>query len=683
MESVVARLKQEAESVTGIILTSGKSTFFAGGDLHELSSFGSDDADRVSKMADAVKLELRQLETLGKPVVAAINGSALGGGLEIALACHYRIVLDAPGVVVGFPEVTLGLLPGGGGIVRTVRMLGIERALDSVLLSGARYSPSDALELGLVDEIVNSNESLLSRARQWVRTHSDATQPWDQPMFEIPGGDPSSPQMELVLPSLAARLRKSKNGAPMAAERGILCAAVEGAQVDFDDASVIETRYFTELVCSAVSKNKIQSFFDLQAVKAGVSRPDGNDRHFAKVVAILGAGVMGAGIAYACASAGLEVRLKDVDLVAAKRGKEYVAAQLDKLVAKGDQSRESADGLLTRIRTISSAAELAGADLIVEAVFEDPNLKQAVFAEVAEFVAPDAVLATNTSSLPIGELAMGLSRPSNFIGLHFFSPVERMDLVEIIVGEQTSEATLAKAVDIVLQIRKIPIVVSDSRGFFTSRIILNRLMEAAAMVGEGIRAPSIEQASLQAGYPVGTLALLDELTLTLPRKIRGQFRQAAEVQGQPWIEHPGDAVLDVMVTVLERSGRPAGQGFYEYENGRRLGLWPSLVQHFGSAESAGISLEDLKDRLLFAEVVEAIRCLDEGVVHSAADANVGSLYGIGFPSWTGGAIQFVNGYPGGTPAFVARSSELSKRYGERFAPPNSLLTATGSGADWS
>jgi 3-hydroxyacyl-CoA dehydrogenase / enoyl-CoA hydratase / 3-hydroxybutyryl-CoA epimerase len=375
----------------------------------------------------------------------------------------------------------------------------------------------------------------------------------------------------------------------------------------------------------------------------------------------------------------LDVRLKDVDLATAERGKEYVAVQLDKLVAKGNRSREFADRLLTRIRPISNVAELAGADLVIEAVFEDPDLKQAVFAEIIDVVDPEALLATNTSSLPIGDLAIGLARPTSFIGLHFFSPVERMDLVEIVVGNKTSDATLAKAVDVVLQMRKIPIVVSDSRGFFTSRIILNRLMEAAAMVGEGIRASSIEQASYQSGYPVGALALLDELTLTLPRRIRGQFRQAAEEKGQPWMEHPGDAVLDLMVTGCERTGRHVGQGFYEYDGDRRLGLWPSLAQHFDSAASHGISLEDLKDRLLFAEALEAIRCLDEGVVHSTADANIGSLYGVGFPTWTGGVIQFVNGYPNGLPAFVARSWELSKCYGERFTPPTSLVTAARRG----
>jgi 3-hydroxyacyl-CoA dehydrogenase/enoyl-CoA hydratase/3-hydroxybutyryl-CoA epimerase len=458
----------------------------------------------------------------------------------------------------------------------------------------------------------------------------------------------------------------------MPAAAGILSAAVESTQVDVDTAFAVETRYFVRLATGQIAKNIIQStFFDRQAIKAGSSRPAGFPSHTARTVAVLGAGMMGAGIALSAALAGLTVKLKDVDLGRAEEGRAYAERALNKQVAAGKRTEADAAAVLARITPAGEVADLADADLVIEAVFEDPDLKAQVFGEVAGVVAPDALLASNTSTLPITGLARAVDRPQDFIGLHFFSPAERMELVEIIVGEQTSDATLAKAFDVVLQLGKTPIVVGDGRGFFTSRVILTRLLEAAAMLGEGIAPASIEQASVQAGYPVGTLALLDELTLTLPHKIFGQFREEARRSGAEFTEHPGDAVLEALIEA-GRPGRAAGAGFYEYADGRRAGLWPGLEEWFGPGRPA-TDLRELIDRLLFAEALETARCLESGLLRSTADANVGSLLGIGFPAWTGGAAQFVAGYPGGTAAFVGRARELAGAHGTRFSPPESLL----------
>jgi 3-hydroxyacyl-CoA dehydrogenase/enoyl-CoA hydratase/3-hydroxybutyryl-CoA epimerase len=657
-----------------VIITSAKSTFFAGGDLNDLFAAGPDDAPGISAFADDVKKQLRLLETLGRPVVAAVNGTALGGGLEIALACHYRIALDSPRSRIGLPEATLGLLPGGGGVTRTVRLLGVQTALSEVLLPGRRYTPAAAVELGIVHELADSMDAMMQRARDWIGSHPGARQPWDDPAYRLPGGRLGEGQPHGAVLTLTPLLRKQHRGAPMPAAHSILCAAVEGAQVDFESASAIETRYFAELVCGQVSKNMIQAFFfDLQTIKAGGSRPTGHPTHEAGIVGVIGAGMMGAGIAYSCAASGLSVRLKDVTIEAAERGKAYSVRQAGKAVAKQAISRADADALLARITVTDRVADLADADLIIEAVFEDPALKTKVFQELKLLLAEGALLASNTSTLPITELARAVEHPENFVGLHFFSPVDRMELVEIIAGQATSDATMAKAFDIVQQLRKVPIVVSDSRGFFTSRVVLARLLEAAAMVGEGVPPSSIEQASTQAGYPAGTLALLDELTMTLPLKIREEARLAAEGGGSTLAPHPGEAVLVRMVDEFGRPSRAGGAGFYDYPGGRRGQLWPALAETF-PVGGRDVPFDDLMDRLLFVEVVESLRCLDEGVLRSTADANIGSLYGIGFPAWSGGAAQFVVGYPGGVGTFFDRAAELAERYGPRFVPPESAAS---------
>ncbi|WP_426567799.1 3-hydroxyacyl-CoA dehydrogenase NAD-binding domain-containing protein [Streptomyces canus] len=680
LDAVAARLAERRDTVRGVIVTSAKKSFFAGGDLRDLISVTPETAGASFEAGMRVKRSLRVLETLGKPVVAAINGAALGGGYEIALACHHRVVLDGPAVRVGLPEVTLGLLPGGGGVTRTVRMFGVAEALRKVLLEGTQYGPARALEAGLVDEIAADPDELLARARAFVDAHPRSIQSWDAPGYHIPGGTPSTPELAAQLPAFTAMLRKKTGGAPCPAPRNILAAAVESSQVDVDTAFVVEAGYLTELVTGQITKNMIQAFFfDLQAVNSGAGRPKGVEPREVTRVAVLGAGMMGAGIAYSCARAGIDVVLKDVSAEAAARGKAYSEKLCAKAVARGSSTREKADALLARITPTADVRDLAGCDAVIEAVFEDTGVKHEVFQEAQEVVAPDALLCSNTSTLPITVLAKGVERPRDFIGLHFFSPVDRMPLVEIVKGEKTGDEALARAFDLVRQIHKTPIVVNDSRGFFTSRVIGRFLDEGVAMVGEGIEPASVEQAAAQAGYPAKVLNLMDELTLTLPRRIREETRRAVEAAGRTWEPHPADAVVDRMIDEFGRPGRSGGAGFYDYVDGRRAGLWPGLREHFTDPAKQPADLTEMAERMLFVEALDAVRCLEEGVLVSVADANVGSLLGIGFPPWTGGVLQYINGYDGGAgggtglPGFVARARELAAKHGERFAPPELLL----------
>jgi 3-hydroxyacyl-CoA dehydrogenase/enoyl-CoA hydratase/3-hydroxybutyryl-CoA epimerase len=668
--ATVDRLVAEKDSLSGVIVTSAKDTFFAGGDLRNLIQVGDDNLKEFFDYVSGIKASQRTLETLGKPVVAALNGAALGGGLEIALACHHRVALDNPKAEFGFPEVTLGLLPGAGGVTRTVRMLGIADALMKLLLQGQRLKPAQALETGIVDELAATPEEMLAKARDWIRANPEAAQPWDRPGHKIPGGTPSNPKFAAFLPAFPANLRKQIKGAPMPAPHHIMCAAVEGSQVDVDTAIRIETRYFVDLARGQVAKNMIQAFwFDLNAINAGGSRPSGYPKREATKVAVLGAGMMGAGIAYVTARNGIDVVLKDVSIEAAEKGKDYARKLLDKAISRGKLTEAKRDEVLARITPTADNADLAGCDLVVEAVFENTALKHQVFGEIEPVVAADALLGSNTSTLPITELAGGVERKKDFVGLHFFSPVDKMPLLEVIRGEQTSDEAIARALDYAARIKKTPIVVNDSRGFFTSRVIGTFVNEALAMLAEGVPPATVEQATTQAGYPVGALQLTDELNMELFVKIRNETRAAIEADGGVFPAHPGEAVVDRMVE-LGRPGRLRGKGFFDYDaDGKRTGLWQGLATEFPSvADPAGIDLHELQERMLFAEVVESVRCLEENVLTTVADANIGSIMGIGFPPWTGGVLQYVNGYPGGLGAFVARADQLAERYGDRFTP---------------
>ena len=680
MAVTIDRLEAEKDSITGVIIQSAKKTFFAGGDLNDLVQVNRENAHEFTEAVRTMKSQLRRLEQLGKPVVACVNGAALGGGLEITLATHHTICVNSPKIQLGLPEVQLGLLPGGGGVVRTVRKLGIVSALMQVLLQGTRHRPEKALEIGIVDELVDSADDLIPAAKKWIEANPEAVQPWDVKGYKIPGGTPSTPALAMNLPAFPSNLKKQLKGSKYPAPVNIMAAAVEGAQVDFDSAIEIEGRYFTDLAAGQVAKNMIQAFFfDLATVNGDRGRSEDIERFESKKMVVLGAGMMGAAIAYVCAKAGIEVVLKDISQEAAEKGKEYSKNLCDKAVAKGRTTQEKADALLALITPTDKAEDAQGADLVIEAVFEDPAVKAQVFAEIEPFLAEGALLGSNTSTLPITGLAEGVSRPDDFIGLHFFSPVDKMPLLEIIKGEKTTDETLYRALDVSKQIKKTPIVVNDSRGFFTSRVIGTFILEGIAMLGEGVPPTTIEQASSQAGYPAPVLQLMDELNMELGAKIRKATKEAIEAEGGEWVDHPANAIVDKMIEE-GRPGRLRGAGFYEYEDGKRTGLWKGLAELFPvKGDPSQINLTDLEERMLFAEALETVKCLDEGVLETVSDANIGSIMGIGFPGWTGGVLQYINGYEGGPAGFVARANELAATYGDRFEPPASLVAKAEAG----
>jgi 3-hydroxyacyl-CoA dehydrogenase/enoyl-CoA hydratase/3-hydroxybutyryl-CoA epimerase len=683
MLEAVARLEAEKDDITGVVIASGKKTFFAGGNLNDLLAVTKDQAGEIYQKSQDIKSLLRRLETLGKPVVSAINGAALGGGLEICLATHHRIAVDGR-YEIGLPEVTLGLLPGGGGVTRITRLLGVQDGLMNVLLQGQRYKPADAQAKGLVHELVATEDELVPAAKAWILASKDddqaAVQPWDRQGYKMPGGAPSHPALAQMLPVFPAGLQKQVKGANYPAPKAIMAAAVEGAQVDFANAEKIESRYFAHLVTGQNAKNMIQAFFfDLQAINSGSLRPQGIPTFKPTKVGVLGAGMMGAGIAYVCARAGMEVVLKDVSIEASERGKNYSVKINEKAISRGKLTEGKSDELLARITPTDNPADLKGCDLVIEAVFEDPSLKHKVFGEILEHVNPDALLCSNTSTLPITELAAGVDRPADFIGLHFFSPVDKMPLVEIIRGKETSDEATARAIDVVQAIKKTPIVVTDSRGFYTSRVIGTQINEGLSMLGEGVHPLSLERATTMAGYPVGPLQISDELNMELMAKIRKASKDAVERDGGTWTAHPSEAVIDKMIEI-GRSSKLKGAGFYEYDDaGNRLGIWSGLAELFPLAAEQP-SIEEIQNRMLVVEAVDTARCLEEGVLLSAAEANIGSIFGIGFPPNTGGTIQFINGgFEGGVPAFVAKAQEFAAKYGDRFAPPAGLIEAAEKG----
>ncbi|MGU9854939.1 3-hydroxyacyl-CoA dehydrogenase NAD-binding domain-containing protein [Pseudomonas sp. LF245] len=678
MAATVERLEAEKDTLAGVVITSAKKTFFAGGDLNELIKVDKAHAKDFYDGVRVLKAQLRRLETLGKPVVAAINGAALGGGWEICLACHYRVALDDKSVQLGLPEVTLGLLPGGGGVVRMVRLLGLEKALP-YLLEGKKVRPQQALQAGLINELAADRDELLAKSRAWILANPEARQPWDNKGYQIPGGTPSNPKVAQML-AIAPSILRSKTQGCFPAPEKILCAAVEGAQVDFDTAHLIEARYFTELVTGQVAKNMIGTFwFQLNEINAGSSRPQGFAPYVTRKVGVLGAGMMGAGIAYVSASAGVEVVLKDINLAAAEKGKAHSAALLDKKVSRGQLTAEQRETILARIHPTAADADLAGCDLIIEAVFEDRELKAKVSAAAQSVVGTDAVIASNTSTLPISGLATAVPDQGKFIGLHFFSPVDKMPLVEIIKGAHTSDETLARGFDFVLQIKKTPIVVNDSRGFFTSRVFGTFTNEGIAMLGEGVAAPMIETEARKAGMPVGPLAVSDEVSLSLMNHIRQQTAKDLQAEGKVVPTHPATVVIDLLVNEYKRLGKAAGGGFYDYPVGGQKQLWPELKNRF-ERPGQRISAQDVRDRLLFIQAIETVRCVEEGVLMSTADANVGSIFGIGFAAWSGGALQFINQY--GLNDFIARARYLAEQYGERFTPPALLLEKAAQGASF-
>ncbi|SNT70383.1 3-hydroxyacyl-CoA dehydrogenase NAD-binding domain-containing protein [Psychrobacter sp. LV10R520-6] len=664
------------ESAKGLILTSGKETFVVGADIDSLGNIKT--AEQAFELVEDLKGSLRKLELSGKPVVAAMTGTALGGGLEIALACHYRIAIDSPKTKLGLPEVKLGLLPGGGGTQRLPRLVGIQKALE-LMTQGTELCPGAARDIGLIDATASDQADMLQQAKEWIKANPKAQQPWDKKGFKIPGGDskhPSVVQMFSIAPAMANQ--KSHGNYP--AITHIMSCVFEGCMVDIDTGLEIESRYFVACVLSPEAKNMINTLWtQLNSIKKGQSRPDGFDKYKTKKVGVLGAGMMGAGIAYVSAKVGIEVVLLDRDIESADKGKEYSTKILDKAISRGRSTEEKKHALLSKIETTVSYDDLEGCDLIIEAVFENREIK-AKCTQQSEAVIPEsAIYASNTSTLPITGLAAASKRPNQFIGLHFFSPVDKMPLVEIIMGEETDDETLAKAFDYVLQIGKTPIVVNDSRGFYTSRVFATYVSEGITMLGEGVHPRSIEVAGMKAGMPMPPLALQDEVSLSLVIHITEQTNKDLEAEGKPQANRPSYDVLKVVGQEHSREGKKAGKGFYDYpENGEKR-LWPELTNLFPtSAEQP--SQQDLVDRLLFIQANESAKCYEEDVVRSVADTNVGSIFGWGFAPQHGGTLQFINAL--GVDKFVARSRELAEQYGDRFAPAQIVVDMAEKGKEF-
>lgn len=665
LSDAVQQVLRDRDAIRGIVLASAKSTFFAGADLKGTMRLQPEDAPRVFREIEIVKKNFRTLETLGKPVVACLNGTALGGGWEVALVAHHRVAVDHLKIQFGLPEITLGLIPGASGITKMTRLLGLQGA-QPYILESKLFGPREALELGLVHELVPDAAALRPAALAWIAANPQAQQPWDDKAYRMPGGTPASPKIAGMLAVAPAALRQKTRGLYPAPEYA-LAAMVEGAQVDFDTALRIESRYLAKLIVSPVAKNMINTFFfNMNAIKGGQSRPKWEGRYQPKKVGILGAGMMGAGIAYAQASRGIATVLKDVSQDKAEAGKAHALKLTEARVAKGRISPQDQAALLARIAPTGAVADLQGCELIIEAVFENRELKAGVTKEAEAMLAPGGFFASNTSTLPITGLAKASARPEKFVGIHFFSPVDKMKLVEIIRGKQTDDETVARAYDYVQALGKMPIVVNDARGFFTSRVFGTFVMEGAAMVAEGIPAAVVEQAGVQAGMPVGPLAVLDETALSLSVHVLDQTRADFRAEGGTYIAGPGELLVERMVKEFDRNGRAAGGGFYEYpqEKGARKFLWPQLKTLFEQPGKEW-NLQDLRDRLLYRQAVETARCLSEGVLTSVHDANIGSIFGIGFPAWTGGAMQFI--YGTGVDAFLHRAEVLASRHGPGFA----------------
>lgn len=668
MNATIDRLEVE-EGLDGVIFTSAKTTFFAGGDLKDLVRAEPNQIEGIFNAVEKNKSDLRRLEKLPVPVVSAINGAALGGGYEICLSCNCRIAWDNKAVAVGLPEVGLGLLPGAGGVVRLINLLGLEKALP-YLLEGKKVNAGKALAEGLIDETVANLEDLVPRAKAWILENKGnniiAVQPWDQKGFRIPGGDIKHPRINQVV-MIAPHLLMQKTRGLLPAPQRILEIAVEAITVDFDTALRIESRKFVSLIPTAVAKNMITTFFfQMNQVNGGASRPAHVARGKVKKLGVIGAGMMGQGIANVSAMAGIEVVLKDLSIEAAEKGKARTAQLMDKAIARGRANEAKKTAVLELIKATDIDDDLVGCDLIIEAVFENMELKGKITSDTEGQLAADGVWASNTSTLPITRLAQASSKPENFIGIHFFSPVDKMKLVEIICGEQTSDETLAKAFDYVQQIRKIPIVVNDSLGFFTSRTFATQLTEAAQLVAEGVHPVRVDNLGKAIGMPVGPLAVNDEVSLKLGVEMADTQLAQGLISPEDDPRPLGTEMVHRLVKEYNRGGRHHGDGgYYDYTEGGKI-IWPKLLDLYYQPE-VEISDQDIKDRLLFSNVIESLKCLQEGVLRSVADGNIGSILGIGAPAWTGGYIQFVNTY--GLQNFVDRCDELAEHYGERFRAP--------------
>jgi len=660
MDATITELGADP-AITGVIVTSGKKAFMAGADLKLMvTAFGRmSKADAYEFSQNATRMH-RALETMGKPVACALNGLALGGGFELALACHHRVLADDPKAIVGLPEVTLGLLPASGGTQRMVRMLGMEKALD-LLLTGRSLRPAEALAIGLVDELAPADQ-VVEKARAWLASQPEPSQPWDRKGFFIPEmRGMMIPEVGMSASMAAARIVRD-SGYNVPAPSAILQAVFDGMQMPIDRALSLESKHFANLLADPVARNIIRTtFISKQAAEKGARRPAGVPKTSFTKIGVVGAGMMGSGIALVAAAAGVEVVLIDRDLVAAENGKAYSRKVWSKQVSRGQLAADKMDAMLQRITPTIDFGLLEGAQLVVEAVFEDARIKAETTSKVEAVIPADAIYASNTSTLPIDGLADASQRPGQFIGMHFFSPVDRMGLVEVIMGRRTAPETLAKALDFIAQIRKTPIVVNDSRGFYTSRVFQTLIFEGAAMLEEGVEPARIENAAKSAGFPVGPLALLDEVTCDLPIKI---LEQAIEQKDPNYVPRGGVDVLRKMIAI-GRGSRKGGAGFYEYPQDAPKRLWAGLAEHFPPAPEQPEQSE-LKTRFLYAQAIETARCLEQGVLETPQDADLGSVYGWGFPAWTGGTLSFIDTV--GIELFVSEADRLTQAYGQRFAP---------------
>jgi 3-hydroxyacyl-CoA dehydrogenase/enoyl-CoA hydratase/3-hydroxybutyryl-CoA epimerase len=658
----IERISGDA-AVRGAVVASAKSSFMAGADIKDM--VGAFARGLTAAQAAGFSLELsrlfRRLETCGKPVAAAINGVALGGGLEVALACHYRVMADDPKAGVGLPEVKIGLLPGAGGTQRVPRLIGVTEAL-KLITEGRQLGAADALKKGLVHEVAPASE-IVERARQWILKGGEGVQPWDRKGFRIPGGagqtSPAAAQAFMVGTALTAKTTMRNYPAPLA----ILSCVYEGTQVPIDQGLAIESRYFGQLLAGSVARNLMRTMFVNKGLADKLARrPAGPPKSQVRRLGILGAGMMGAGVAYVSALAGMDVVLIDSTLELAEKGKEYSRRLLAKDVERGKRTQADVDAVLARIRPTVSYDDLAGVDLVIEAVFESREIKADVTAKAEAVIPRNAVFASNTSTLPISGLAQASKRPQQFIGIHFFSPVDRMPLVEIILGKKTSEDTLARALDYVGQLRKTPIVVNDSRGFYTSRCFGTFVYEGMAMLQEGVNPALVENAARMAGMPVGPLAVADEVTIDLQWKV---IRQTELDLGRRFVKPVAYDVVRKFVEELKRPGRRFGAGFYDYPQDAKKHLWPGLAEAFPRAMQQP-AVDEVQKRLMYIQALETTRCMEEGVVTTAAEADLGSILGWGFPAWTGGTLSYIDTI--GIRPFVAECDRLAKRYGKRFKP---------------
>lgn len=657
-------------AVTGIVVTSARKEFIVGADLSGFA--GMDSVEALAGFVGGLHALMRRMEKGGKPIVAAINGHALGGGFELAMGCHRRIVADDPRIKLGQPEAKVGLIPGGGGCQRLPRLIGIREALP-LLLEGKEVNPQTALKLGMIDAVVPADD-LIPAAKAWIKEAgpAGAVQPWDKKGFKIPGGAPMSPGgMQTFVAGNAMLHAKTLGNYP--AQRNIMSAVYEGCMVDIDNALKVETRWFVATARTPEAKNLIRFFFSMTEANKGGRRPREVPPQTFTKVGVLGAGMMGAGIAHVTAMAGIEVVLLDSTAEQAAKGKGYSEGLLKKRVARGRMDQAAAEAVLARITPTADFADLAGCELVIEAVFEDRAIKAEVTEKADAVCGEDYLFASNTSTLPITGLAQASARPANFIGLHFFSPVDKMRLVEVIRGDKTTDETLARAIDYVKAIRKTPIVVNDSRGFFTSRVFATYVREGLALLAEGVNPALIENAGRMAGMPVGPLALADEVSIELMHKVAVQT--AADL-GDKYRPGPGEAVMSRMVDELGRIGKKAGKGFYDYPDSGKKHLWPGLGEQFPLAAEQP-ALEAVQERLMLIQSVETARCLQESVITDPRDADVGSIMGWGFPPARGGVIGQIDTM--GVDVFVAACDRLAQTHGERFSPPQLLRSMAADG----